>query len=86
MSKTHNITKRGENVKFKKARERSGLSQQELAQALGVDQSTVCLWETGKTKPRAKLLPALAKTLCCSIDDLLAEDAPEAGDSDASEA
>ena len=72
-------------MKFKIARERSGMSQQELAQALGVDQSAVCLWETGKTKPRAKLLPALAKILCCSIDDLLAEDEPETGDSVVSE-
>lgn len=81
MSKTHNFTKRGENVKFKIARERSGLSQQELAQALGVDQSAVCLWETGKTKPRAKLLPTLAKILGCSIDDLLADDEPDASTS-----
>ncbi len=61
-------------MKFKSAREKSGMSQQELAQALGVDQSTVCLWETGKTKPRAKLLPTIAKILGCSIDELLAPD------------
>lgn len=78
MSKTHNFfAKRGESVRFKNVREKSGLSQQELATALGVDQSTVCLWETGKTKPRAKLLPAIAKILGCSIDDLLAGDGPE---------
>ena len=65
-------------MRFKIAREKSGLSQQELATALGVDQSTVCLWETGKTKPRAKLLPAIAKILGCTIDDLLADDAPAA--------
>ena len=45
---------------------------------LGVDQSTVCLWETGKTKPRAKLIPAIAKILGCSIDELLEDDAPVA--------
>lgn len=28
------------------------LSQQQLADALGVSQSAVCLWETGVTKPR----------------------------------
>ena len=65
-------------MKFKTAREKSGMSQQELAQALGVDQSAVCLWETGKTKPRAKLLPTIAKILGCSIDDLLADDVTEA--------
>ena len=65
-------------MKFKTAREKSGMSQQGLAQALGVDQSAVCLWETGKTKPRAKLLPNIAKILGCSIDDLLADDVPDA--------
>lgn len=61
-------------MKFKAARESRGLSQQDLAQALGVDQSTVCLWETGKTKPRAKLLPKVARLLDCTIDELLADE------------
>lgn len=60
-------------MSFKKAREKSNLTQQELADKLGVDQSAVCLWETGKTRPRAKILPMIAKILGCSTDDLLAE-------------
>lgn len=65
---------------FKSAREGRGLSQQELAQELGVDQSTVSLWESGKTKPRANLLPRVAKILGCTVDELLADEprAPEA--------
>ena len=74
MSKTHNSTKGGTNLTFKKAREKSGLTQQELATALGVDQSTVCLWETGKTQPRAKLLPQVADILGCTVDELLSAD------------
>lgn len=66
-------------VKFlsvKKAREKSGMTQKELALELGVDQSTVSLWEIGKTQPRAKLLPKLAKILGCTTDMLLAPDTP----------
>ena len=61
-------------MSFKKAREAAGMTQHELARELQVDQSAVCLWETGKTRPRAKLLPRIAKMLNCSIEDLLAED------------
>ncbi len=61
-------------MSFKSAREGRGLSQQELAQELGVDQSTVSLWESGKTKPRANLLPKVAKLLGCTIDELLTDE------------
>jgi prephenate dehydratase len=40
-----------------------GLSQQALADRLGVSQSTVALWETGKTAPRRAILPRLAALL-----------------------
>lgn len=63
-------------MSFKKARENCGLTQQDLATILAVDQSTVCLWETGKTQPRAKILPKIANILNCSVDDLLSPDAP----------
>ena len=59
---------------FKRAREGKGLSQQALAQELGIDQSTVSLWESGKTKPRANLLPKVAKLLGCTVDELLADE------------
>ena len=62
---------------FKKAREAAGLTQQELATELGVDQSTVCLWETGKTQPRVKLLPKIAELLGCSINELITDASPK---------
>lgn len=58
-------------MNYKKLREKSGLTQKELADELGVDQSAVCLWETGKTQPRAKLLPKIAKILGCTVDELV---------------
>lgn len=60
-------------MNYKKLREKSGLTQKELADELGVDQSAVCLWETGKTQPRAKLLPKIAKILRCTVDELVSD-------------
>lgn len=64
-------------MSFKKVRERSGITQVQIAAEFGIDQSTVSLWESGKTHPRAKLLPKLAKFLECTIDEILAPDAVE---------
>lgn len=61
-------------MSFKSAREKSGLTQRDLAVAIGVDQSAVSLWEIGKTQPRAKLLPRLAEILGCTVDELLRPD------------
>lgn len=51
-------------------RERAKLTQRELADVLGVERSTVAKWESGAAYPRASQLPALAKALGCSIDEL----------------
>ena len=56
---------------FKEARERKGLSQKQLAEKMDLDQSTVSLWETGRTKPRGGILLSLAKILDCTVDELL---------------
>ncbi len=61
-------------MSVKSAREKRGMTQQDIAVALDIDQSTVSLWECGKTNPRAKLLPKLAQILGCTVDELLAED------------
>lgn len=50
-----------------------GLSQVALAEMLGTVQSAVSAWESGEKLPRASQLPALAKALQCSIDDLYEE-------------
>lgn len=51
----------------------SGMTQKELAEALGVERGTVSMWEIGKSWPPARLLPALADLLLCSIDELYTE-------------
>ena len=55
---------------LKNAREAKALSQVALARLLGVDQSTVCLWECGKTFPRPDVAIRLANILGCSLDDI----------------
>lgn len=58
-------------VNIKKAREKTGLTQQELADKLGVGQSAVAMWESQKALPRTDKLPVLAKVLKCSVSALL---------------
>jgi transcriptional regulator with XRE-family HTH domain len=58
-------------LNIKIIREENNLTQQELAEILGVSQSTVAMWETNNSLPRADKLPAIAKALGCTIDELL---------------
>lgn len=70
-------------MSFANARKQANLSQADVAKEVGVDQSTVCLWETGKTKPRASILPKIAALYGVTVDKLLADDdtkeVPETG-------
>lgn len=54
------------------ARLAASFTQVQLADYLGVAQSTVAMWETGKAYPRADMLPTIAKVLGCTIDELFA--------------
>lgn len=56
--------------KIKELRELRELSQRDLANYLGVDQSAVAKWETGVSLPSADKLPKLAQILGCTIDEL----------------
>jgi transcriptional regulator with XRE-family HTH domain len=51
------------------ARRRAGLSQAELAELLGVRQSSVSQWERGSTRPSTVHLLALTAALKCSLLD-----------------
>ena len=58
-------------VRLKTLRERAGLSQAALAKKVGVGQSTVGMWESGRNKPENAKLEALANLLGVSTDYLL---------------
>jgi len=62
---------------MKKTRIASGLTQTDVAKELGLNQSTVSMWETGTSMPNPRLLPEIAKLYHCTVDELLAESPPE---------
>ena len=48
-----------------------GMSQRELAEKIGVDQTTVSYWERGVTAPTRRKMPIVADALCVSVAELL---------------
>lgn len=60
---------------IQKLRERAKFTQKNLAEKLGVGQSTVAMWESGAQMPRADKLPELARILGCTIDELFEDKA-----------
>lgn len=50
-------------VEMKDLRKKKGLTQTELASLLGIKQSTVAMWETGKSVPGTNTLVKLADIL-----------------------
>lgn len=57
--------------KFKSLREAAQFTQIELARKIGVGQSTIAMWETERSFPRAELLPKIASIFGCTVDELL---------------
>ena len=65
----------GENIKaLRKAR---GFTQEQLADMLGLSFQAVSKWETNVNTPDISLLPAIAKVLGTSIDQLFSKSNPE---------
>lgn len=56
---------------LRRARERAGLTQQEVADAMQLDKSTYCGYETGKRKPDVAKIKKLSAILNSSGDELL---------------
>ena len=52
-------------------RKLAGLSQNALAQRIGVTRAVVTAWESGKACPRIDKLKPLADALRCSVADLV---------------
>lgn len=63
---------------IKRKREAAEMTQQLLAERMGVAQTTISQWETEVALPRARQLPQLAEVLGCSISELF-EDPGETG-------
>ena len=63
-----------ETVFIKHLREKRKMTQAQLAEKIGIGQSSVAMWEAGINCPRADKLPELARALGCTIDDLFMDD------------
>lgn len=61
-------------MKLKELRKAAGVTQTELAEKVGVKQSTIAMLETGKNKsPRIEVAKKICKVLGCTMDELYAE-------------
>lgn len=58
-------------MKISLFRMRAGLTQRQVANRLGISQSTVVFWEKGRTFPTSPKLPKLAELYGCTVDELL---------------
>lgn len=58
---------------IKQRRIAAHIKQEDLAQLLNIDRSTVAKWETGQSFPRTEMLPQLADILGCSINELFCD-------------
>lgn len=57
-------------IKLKELRELNHISQAKLAKTIGVSQSTVAMWEVGKSRPEYETLMKLADFFDVSVDEL----------------
>lgn len=54
-------------------RKAKSLTQEQLAERLNVNRTTVTMWETGANTPPTRYLLPLAAILECSVEDILRE-------------
>ena len=62
--------------RLKRFRKAKNLTQQELADQLGVSNKSVSRWESGGGYPDIALLAPLARALDVTVDDLLCDEPP----------
>ena len=62
------------NEKIYWCRKKAGLSQEALAEIIGVSRQSISKWETGESSPEISKLPLLAKAFEVTADWLLSED------------
>ena len=66
------------NLKLKAARAARDLSQQQLAEAVGVSRQTINAIEKGDYNPTIRLCIAICRALGCTLDELFWEEEDEA--------
>lgn len=48
----------------------AGMTQKDLAEKIGVSYLQICNYETGRSRPRQKILARIAKVLKVSVEDI----------------
>ena len=71
----------GKNYAMKEARTKAGLSQQELAERLGVSRQTINAIEKGDYNPTIRLCIGICRVLGLTLNDLFWEQPSENADS-----
>lgn len=61
-------------LRFKEIRKKRGLTQVELADELGIGQSTISQWERGVSMPEMATAKRAAMILNCSVGELLGDE------------
>lgn len=59
---------------IKTFRKKAGLMQHEVAEKIGIAQSSYCNIEKGRRNPSLKTLRKLAELFHCTVDDLLSDE------------
>jgi transcriptional regulator with XRE-family HTH domain len=59
---------------IRRLRKEKNLTQEALAVSMGVERTTVTMWESGAITPPTKHLVPLAEALGCTLDELLRGD------------
>lgn len=57
-------------MSIRELRRAAGLTQEQLAKKMRLDQTAISRWETGDTKPLKKTHKKLAKVLNCTVEDI----------------
>lgn len=60
---------------IREIRKSTNLTQQNVAESVGVKRSTVAMWENGSALPRAATLVRLSRLYDCTVDELLTTNA-----------
>ena len=71
----------GKNYAMKEARAKAGLSQQELAERLGVSRQTINAIEKGDYNPTIRLCVGICRVLGVTLNDLFCQQPLEKSDS-----
>ena len=64
-------------MRIRELREREHMTQQQLADRMGIIRNAVSNWESEVALPRARDLPLLARVLGCEINDLFVSECEE---------